>query len=123
MFITGFAHKAVISSRSDSHQRRLFCPQMLSCPDPDEADEEEAAAAGRCRISGRRDAAEELQLRRTVQLAQEMLATEAQIEQLEKRVLEPGLHGRGAPEDSYQLEQLLLNSLKTQHPPAKSVNR
>ena len=92
---------------------------MLSCPDPDEVDEEEAAAAGRVRIAGRRDAAEELQLRRTAQLAAQMQSVESRVDQLEQRVQDPGaqglgVQGQGAAEDAYLWEQLLLRSLKAQ---------
>lgn len=95
--------------------------QILSTPDPDEVDEEEAAAAGRIRIAGRRDVENELQLRRTAQLAAQMQSAEARIERLEQRLQDPGVQGQGAPEDAYLWEQLLLRSLKAQQPPSMNT--
>ena len=102
--------------------------QILSSPDADEVDEEEAAAAGRIRIAGRRDVDEELQLRRTALLAAQMQGMEASIERLEQRVQDPGVQGlggqgQGAPEDAYLWEQLLLKSLRPQPQPNTGMSR
>ena len=90
--------------------------QLLAVPSADEADEEEASASGRLRVAGRRDAWEELQLRKTAQLAAQMRDVEAQVAELESEVRNP--RSGSAAEDGCLLEQLQLRALQQQSQPA-----
>ena len=101
---------------ADSSICAVVCTQLLAAPSADEADEEEAAASGRLRVAGRRDAWEELQLRQTAQLAAQIRSMEVQVSELENEVRSPN-SGRAA-EDACLLEQLQLRALQQQFSPA-----
>ena len=92
---------------------------MLAAPTADEADEEEAAASGRLRIAGRRDAWEELQLRQVAELASQMRSVEGKVTALEDEVRNPG--SGSAAEDGCLLEQLQLRTLQQQIQPGPIV--
>ena len=93
--------------------------QMLAAPSADEADEEEAAASGRLRVAGRRDAWEELQLRQIAELASQIRSVEAKVTVLENEVRNPG--SGSAAEDGCLLEQLQLRTLQQQIQPGPII--
>lgn len=83
-------------------------------PNPDEVDEQEAAASGRLRIAGRAAITDEMELRTVYGLSKKIWALDAQVSELEALVGDPGRGRAGAPEDAYLLEKLLLKSLQAQ---------
>ena len=89
--------------------------QMLAAPTADEADEEEAAASGRLRVAGRRDAWEELQLRKVAELAAKLRSVEGKVAALEEEVRSPA--SGSAAEDACLVEQLQLRTLQQQIQP------
>ncbi len=92
---------------------------MLAVPTADEADEEEAAASGRLRIAGRRDAWQELQLRQIAELASQLRSVEGKVAALEGEVRNPG--AGSAAEDGCLLEQLQLRTLQEQTQPGPII--